>query len=637
MSKLFEGLNEQQLEAVKQIDGTVQVVAAAGSGKSTLLTRRIAYLIENGVNPSNILCTTFTKKAAKDMKVKLETLIPQKALDQIHISTLHSLGYGILRRELYLLQDDRYTWFNNPLLMNSQLKIFVNELKREIEKNDMIPKDIRETIKNTHSPILISHVSMCKNFMQTPKDNMAELKGTDNEYLAWFYQEYENKKIREKYFDVSDLIFVLYQIFKQHPHVLQKYQDRFKYISVDEVQDTGTIQHEIVKMLAHPEYNLLVVGDSRQSIYSFNGARPDLFINFKDRYENVRIIPLQYNYRSNSDIVNRANQLMSKHLADIDKPSIPVNVVDEKCVFHKQYYDHVDEANDVVAHIMEKHQQEGIPLKDFFILFRTNAQSQAVEDALIKNGVPYLTSGFSFYERMEIKDILAYMRLALNKHDDVAFRQIFNKPNRYLGRLFLERVRSVNDSHYNAISHEKVRLKNFEYANAFELIDVIDTLNKKAERDTPTEVLDYILKDVGYLNFFLEDLGEDESIDSRMENIETLRYLVSKFDSVKEFIDYVKEMTGKVKKSKNGVQLMTIHKSKGLENKYVFVIGCNNQLLPHHRSDLIDEERRLMYVAVTRAEKKCYLSSTFYYNDRRMSPSPFIEEMGVELDVKGGV
>jgi len=385
-------------------------------------------------------------------------------------------------------------------------------------------------------------------------------------------------------------------------------------------------------------------------MYSFRGAVPGEFIHLKEKMRGVQQMNMEDNYRSNPAILDTANLLIKNNTERLIKQLKAHKVDPVKCVNYSHYEDETEEAVNIVKEVSILTEQEKVAHKDIAVLYRTNAQSKALEDQLIMAGVPYVIhGGISFYERKEVKDILAYMRLAVNSDDDDSFKRVINVPTRYLGKAFLDKVSSLNGSKYESLGSGKIVLKPYEKNGSNEFIGHIQELIRMSTENTPIEMLEYIMSDegVGYTKHILTEEGdmEDEG-NSRLENIETLKYALSKQETLKGFLDYINMMTSTAKSSIDGVQLMTVHKSKGLEYNTVFVAGSSDGILPHFQAQksvdegknllAVEEERRLMYVAVTRAESRCYISSIGAFNGRYTFPSEFIGEMQLVRKTEGG-
>jgi DNA helicase-2/ATP-dependent DNA helicase PcrA len=635
MNQLFKGLNDEQVEVVSTTEGAIQVVASAGSGKTTSVVKRIVYMIENGIDPSSILMNTFTKKAAEEMKERLKHLLPVYVLKQLTIGTTHSVCYKILANELenvnhpyaYALRD------KNGILSDNALKLFGNMVIDSMIKKR--PKDDPEL--NILSGISLGEffhvVSLSKNAMVNCNQfNGEEWDVEKGKFYEEFYKMYEDKKLLERKMDLDDLLLMTYDLFVENPNVLKQYQYKFQYIVVDENQDSNQIQNALMKMLAYPQNNICVVGDHRQSIYGFRGATVDDFINFKHDYPDAKSIDLKINYRSNPDIIHRSNQLIKFNSA-LSVDAIPFKQNKNKCVDYNSFYDGNEEATHVSELIRKIVDEEKIQYKDCAVLYRTNAQSKYIEDQLIANGVPYvIQNGFSFYQRKEILDVLSYIRLALNKNDDTSFRRVINTPSRYLGKAFMSKIDACRCSHFDAL--DRIVLKPFEKRNVDEFEDLVNRIRKMivGKKVNGSVLIEFILKYGRYEDEIKRSTSADNDLD-RMENLVALGEMINQFETIEKFLNYIDMMASKRKDSINGVQLMSIHRSKGLEFSYVFLIGVSEGLLPHQRSidnDDIEEERRLMYVGMTRAIDYLHISSIMNYNKKALEISRFIKECGFD-------
>lgn len=640
-------LNAKQQEAVDNFKGRMTVDATAGSGKTHTLVRRVKNMLDNGVKPGSIMMTTFTKKASEEMTTRLGTLVPKIKVMQMTIGTTHSIGYRILAKEYDNMNHPMSAAFKKRnILMGSKQKYFAEEVVKEIMYDRKVPYGMKEEIKEIPIPAFLKAIGLSKNQGEGAPEYEALNYGKNirmDSYIE-FYNRYESKKFSERAIDADDMLFLLWKLFKEHPDVLAKYQKIYEYILVDEAQDNNTIQYELFGMLAYPQNNLLLVGDCDQSMYGFRGARPDEFINYANT-RGMQRVALESNYRSNPAILDVANSLIVNNKQRLDKKLIAHKEDDSDCVGYTANKDEGAEANDIVSDI-EAQINNGRKHKDLAILYRTNAQSRALEDKLILAGFPYVIhGGISFYERKEVKDIVAYLQLATNpKANDDAFKRVINVPSRYLGKAYMEKVKAFKGSHWDAIQPGKLNMKNHETNGSNEFIKLINELRvlSKDEDTTPSDLVDYLLEDGGYKAYILGEEEEEES--SRMENIATLKFVLGNYNNTADFLNYIELMTSKAKHSIDGVQLMTIHKSKGLEFPVVYVAGVTEGLLPHFRAieDSMDgskpyaleEERRLLYVAITRAEEECYISSTLRFNGKDSPASRFVKELGMNLSTK---
>lgn len=654
--KLVKGLNPQQEIAVTTVNGAIQVNAGAGSGKTRVLVNRIAHMVNDcKINPKTILATTFTKKATGEMKERLEKLIPAKSLNDITLGSSHSIGYRILANELPVIGHPLAQAFKNPregVLQNMGLKIFLDDVKKSISKDYSIDSDIRKMIEEIGFKKLTAVIGVCKNNGMNPYDYEQHIYSqniTSPRTLAYveFYKRYELLKEQAKKIDFDDMLFLTAKLFREHKDILSKYQKQYDYVLVDEGQDNNQLQYEIFESIASPQNNIFLVGDDDQSMYSFRGAKPEEFISFKQRYPHAKIIKLEDNYRCDSKILDRANMLIANNNERLQKTLKANKFSDNQTVFYNVYQDEFEEGKEVVNEIQVITENENIAYKDIVVLYRTNAQSVALEDELITNGIPYVIhGGLSFYERSEIKDIVAYLTLANDINRNEAFERAYKTPLRGLGKAFLEEVKAIRGKSYFQNMNELHLTKRNEVDGVAGFNKIITTLQAmKINNKSITEMIDYLL-DNGYKAHLLNDIdGEDGAGDEnnpKLENVNTLKHLVSNYESVEQFLEYFEKMAGKRKRSEvDGVQLMTIHRSKGLEFNTVFVVGMNEGLLPHYRAveayeegnmTAIEEERRLGYVAVTRAERAVYISSLQSYNGKQTMASRFVNEMDLFIE-----
>lgn len=646
---LTEGLNEPQKDAVLSIDGTVQICSVAGSGKTRVLTHRIANMINNeGISPSKIMVTTFTKKASEEMIERLGKLITVEQLEELTIGTTHSIGYRILKEELRntdFKQQKAFTKGRDGILQGwKQTKMFKeigDKLKKKYEK--VYESELQDMIASLHIPTYSRAISYFVNNNISPQEALSKPNLSAREGLyKEFYELYVQEKEAQGVIDFDDMLYLTVRLFSQYENILKRYQRKFEYILVDEAQDNNLLQYSLIKMLGYPNFNVFLVGDDDQSMYKFRGASPQSFIDFDKEYIDVKQIFLPYNYRSNSDILDKANKLILFNENRISKQLIPHKVTEEKSVYYERFEDEDMEAQSIVREIEALH-ADGLNYKDIAMLYRTNAQSRALEDKLILTGIPYiLHGGVSFYDRAEIKDLIAYFQLAHDTKNNTAFKRIYNKPNRYLGNAFIDKLESVNHRHlYNAMS----TMTFGRWSNGCrEIESIVRKINDNQQKKLPLEdSLQYILKNCGYQEWLVGEDFDADADGNKLENIDTLRHLLSMFDSVESFVEHVDKVTNSKRVSDNAVHLMTIHKSKGLEFNTVFFVGVSEGLIPHARcldvefghddkNNPIEEERRLAYVAVTRAEKKCYVSSIDSYNGKNFMPSRFIENMELKTE-----
>ena len=644
IDEILEGMNEQQVKAVKHTEGPLLVMAGAGSGKTRVLTHRIAYLLaEKDVNPYNILAITFTNKAAKEMKTRVEQLVGHDAKDII-MSTFHSLCVRILRRDADRIGIDR----NFAIYDSSDQLTAVKEAFRilNLDTKRIEPKSIQYKI---------SHL---KNELITPSEaiSRAEESGDYFEQIAAkIYDTYEKVLRKNQALDFDSLIMETYFLFKRVPEVLHYYQNRFQYIHVDEYQDTNHAQYMLVKMLADRFKNICVVGDSDQSIYRWRGADINNILSFEEDYPNAKVILLEQNYRSTKNILNAANFVIENNRSRKPKKLWTENIEGEKIKIYEAY-DERQEARYVVDQIQDIIEVENYTYKDFAVLYRTNAQSRAMEDVLMKANIPYrIIGGTKFYERKEIKDLLAYLRLIANPHDDISFTRVVNVPKRGIGASSIDKLQqyaelndlslfdAILESDFAGISKKAVNeLHNFR--------TLIEQWQKQQEFLSVTELVEEVLKRSGYE----KSLKDERTIeaDTRLENLEEFKTVTRQFEETNQeatLIDFLTDLAlisdlDEEDETDNKVTLMTLHAAKGLEFPVVFLIGMEENIFPHSRSlvDLeeMEEERRLAYVGITRAEKMLFLtyasSRTFFGRRQRNIPSRFLDEIPSELKEREG-
>jgi len=648
VSNFLEGLNPAQKAAVEATDGPIMVIAGAGSGKTRVLTMRIAYLMaEKSVDPFNILSLTFTNKAAREMKERIGTIVGASEAKNIWMGTFHSVFARILRVEGQLLgYPSNFTIYD----AEDSKKSISNVIK---ELN--LDKDIYK-VGN-----VARRISSFKNGLITPREyfNSPDLQEQDAAarmpQLGDIFNAYNEKNFRAGAMDFDDILLNTYLILKNFPEVLAKYQDRFRYILVDEYQDTNHAQYLIVKALANRFQNICVVGDDAQSIYAFRGANIQNILNFQRDYDDVQVYKLEQNYRSTKNIVGAANSLIAKNKNQLPKNVFTENDGGEKIVIHKTVSDS-DEGAYVARTIFDKQMNDHLDYSQFAILYRTNAQSRAMEDNLRRKNIPYrIYGGLSFYQRKEVKDLLAYCRLSINPKDEEALRRVINYPKRGIGDTTVEKItvkanqegKAMWDILHNIDFYPDLGLNRGASNKLKDFVTKIDSYRILAEREDAFEVVNQISKTSGLMRNLTED-KTPEGV-SRVENIEEL------LNSVKEFVEGQAEIENGNPKlegfmqdvalltdqdkddpnDRNKVSLMTIHLAKGLEFPVVFIVGMEENLFPsmltvNSRADL-EEERRLFYVALTRAEKQAYLTYTqMRYRWGKLidcEPSRFLEEI----------
>ena len=645
MEKYLSQLNEAQLAPTLQKEGPLLVIAGAGSGKTRVLTYRIAYLMSQGVDAFNILALTFTNKAAREMKGRIATIVGDSEAKNLWMGTFHSVFAKILRFEA-----DRLGYPSNFTIYDTQDS---QRLISSIIKEMKLDKDIYK-YKQIYSRISSYKNSLItvKAYFQNPELIEADA-AARRPRLGDIYKEYVERCFKAGAMDFDDLLLKTNELLTRFPDVLAKYQDRFRYILVDEYQDTNHSQYLIVRALADRFQNICVVGDDAQSIYAFRGANINNILNFQRDYPDAKSFRLEQNYRSTKNIGNASNSIIDKNQAKLDKVVWTANEEGSKIKVHRSLNDG-DEGRYVASSIFENKMQKQLNTKDFAILYRTNAQSRAMEDALRKRDIPYrIFGGLSFYQRKEIKDVLAYLRMVINPADEEALKRIINFPARGIGQTTIDRLivaaNKYKRSIFEVLQHiDKVEI-NLNAGTKRKLQDfvtMIESFQVMNQNVNAFELAEHITKASGLIREYNKD-GTPEGI-TRMENIEEL------LNGIKDFVEGQKELadaTGSLtefledvalatdmdneKGDEDRVALMTIHLAKGLEFPYVYIVGLEEDLFPsamsmNTRSEL-EEERRLFYVALTRAEKQAYLTYalTRYRWGKLIDaePSRFIEEI----------
>ena len=614
----LNGLNKEQREAVTHIDGPMLVLAGAGSGKTRVLTNRIAYLIENGINAENILAITFTNKAAKEMKERVLKLIGSEA-NSIQISTFHSLGLRLLKENY-----SRLGYKSNFVILDSDDTLTV--VKKIMKEMNLNPKfynarDIRNKI------------SSAKNELMSPQQ-YAKLEFDQN--IIKVYEKYSKKLLINNSVDFDDLLLLPIKLFKEYPDVLKHYQDKYKYVLIDEYQDTNEAQYIFSKMLCNNHRNIFVVGDNDQAIYAFRGANFKNILNFEKDYSDCKVILLEENYRSTQNILDAANSVIKHNKQRKDKNLWCNNDVGSKVKYVKTDSDH-DECTYVSKTIKEL-RDNGVNYEDMAILYRTNAQSRLIEEEMLKNGIPYkIVGSFYFYNRKEIKDLLCYLRMINNTDDDVSLLRVINTPKRGIGEKTLENLAQVADINGTSL------FEAIDSGKELKFKELIFSMQKKCENATLTEMVDIVLNDSG----MKEELSADKSLESeiRLENLEEFKSITKSYEeeygviSLNDFLNEI-SLVSDVSEHQDGnnkVNLMTIHAVKGLEFDNVFVIGMEEGIFPHYNSinegtmAAIEEERRLCYVAITRAKKNLWMLNAkkrmLFGNTQNNMPSRFMDEI----------
>lgn len=646
----LKGLNEPQYEAVTTLQGPLMVLAGAGSGKTRVLTMRIAHLITNGVDPFNILALTFTNKAAKEMKERIAKLVGDSNARSLWMGTFHSVFARILRSEAELLgYPSNFTIYDTQDALNV-LKKVLKDL--HIDSDLYKPKKVQSRI-SAFKNNLITVNAYYKNPEIMEADERANMK-----HMGQIYQKYVEQCYKNGAMDFDDLLLKTNELLTRFPAVLAKYQDRFRYILVDEYQDTNHSQYLIVKALSSKFENICVVGDDAQSIYSFRGANIYNILNFKKDYPDAKTVSLEQNYRSTQNIVNAANVVISKNKEQFKKNVFSDNEVGEKIKIFRALSD-ADEANFVASNIWELHNSQQKRFTDFAILYRTNSQTRAFEDALRRKNIPYrVYGGLSFYQRKEIKDLVAYLRLLVNENDSEALMRIINYPARSIGETTQNKLIVFADSQNVRIVDvlnnlgqyaPQLGLNNGVIAKLADFWNMIKAFQVLLKTENAYTVAMEVAQRSGLIKF-LKDDQTPEGI-SRVENVQELMNSMQGFideqkqledgdPSLSNFLENIALSTDQDKKSENEdqVSLMTIHLSKGLEFPVVHLVGLEENLFPSFMSsstrEELEEERRLFYVALTRAEKQVFFSyaiSRFQWGKiTDAEPSRFLSEIDAE-------
>ncbi|HEC2150402.1 TPA: DNA helicase PcrA [Staphylococcus delphini] len=638
MNPLVANMNKEQSEAVRTTEGPLLIMAGAGSGKTRVLTHRIAYLLdEKDVSPYNILAITFTNKAAKEMKERVQALVGEEA-EVIWMSTFHSMCVRILRRDADRIGIERNFTIIDPTDQKSVIK---DVLKREnIDPKKYEPK------------IFIGEISKLKNDLLTPAKAEAEADDFYSRMVATVYKGYQQQLVRNQALDFDDLIMTTIRLFERVPDVLDFYQNKFQYIHVDEYQDTNTAQYTLVNMLAQKFKNLCVVGDSDQSIYGWRGANIHNILSFEKDYPNARTIFLEQNYRSTKTILQAANEVIRHNTERKPKGLWTANQQGEKIHYYEAMSER-DETEYVVREIF-KQQKKGKRYKDMAVLYRTNAQSRVLEETFLKSNIPYvMVGGQKFYDRKEIKDLLSYLRLIANSADDISLQRIINVPKRGIGPSSVEKIATYAADHeltmFDALAEvDFIGLSKKVTQAAAGFYQLMSNLMQEQEFLEVSEIVDEVLEKSGYR----EMLKREQSLESRsrLENIDEFMSVPVDYEKntpleEQSLINFLTDLSlvADVDEAnlEDGVTLMTMHSAKGLEFPIVFIIGMEESIFPHIRAiqsendHEMEEERRISYVAITRAEEELYLSHatsrTLYGRPQSNARSRFLNEIPEEL------
>ncbi len=651
----LEGLNKEQKQAVIEKNGAILVLAGAGSGKTKVLTSRIAYLVSNGVSPNDILAVTFTNKASKEMQVRLSGYLGEEIVKRMWVGTFHSICGRILRRDLenYKTKDGR-SWDNNYVIYDdTDTKTIIKNALKKLNLDEKVydPKVIKTAISNA------------KNKMQDAYCFATNAKDYYNQKISDVYYEYEKQLAQNNALDFDDMLMLSVNLLKENEAVREKYKQRFKHILVDEFQDTNKAQYDLIKMLypsdgsKNETGSLCAVGDVDQSIYSWRGADFKIILNFQSDYKNSKLIKLEQNYRSTGNILNAANEVIKNNEQRLEKNLYSTKGEGEKLILFEGQDDFSES-----RYIAKKIDSSDYKKEDIAILYRTNAQSRSIEEALMSYSIPYkVVGGVKFYDRKEIKDIIAYLKLIYNHNDSQALRRIINEPKRSIGettvnKLFRfadENSLSVYETLKNLDKIEDINLKTREkLLNFYSLIEELTSLQNEYNL---SDFVNEVMQKSGYIDMLLvEDNIENQS---RFENLQEFINVVQEFQqddfnldpeddmgALGNFLSQVALVSDidEVDDNEKSVTLMTLHAAKGLEFPLVFLAGMEDGIFPHGRSiafgvsnSELEEERRLMYVGITRAKEKLYLTyakSRKVWGNYQTNPrSRFLDEIPSDL------
>ncbi len=636
MQNLIEGLNDKQKEAVLATEGPCLVIAGAGSGKTKVLTHKIAYLLsEKNVKPWNILSITFTNKAANEMKQRVEKLVGE-ASQEMWLGTFHSICVRILRRFI-----DRIGFDTTFLIFDStDQRTLVKECIKSMRLDDKLFTDRS----------VLSEISNGKNDMLEPKAYQVKYNGDfRKEKIGKVYELYQKKLKENNALDFDDIINYTIKILTENPDVLEYYTEKFKYVLVDEYQDTNKAQFMLVSILASKYGNITVVGDNDQGIYSFRGADITNILNFEKDFPGSKIVKLEQNYRCTGNILKAANAVIKNNENKYDKKLWTENEEGKlPCIYKAE--DEYDEASYIVKQINMLKMEEYLKLSDFVILYRMNSQSRAIEDIFRRENIPYkIIGGLKFYERKEIKDIIAYLRLIFNTSDNLSLKRIINEPKRGIGKTSLDNIQDISDktgkSMYEIIKYAEQYELNRVKENSIQFVEVIEELRKQVNQIPISELIKLTLNKTGYVKA-LENENTIEA-ESRIQNLEEFLTVAIEFEeqmaenTLAEFLESI-SLTSDIdnmEESEDTVTLMTLHSAKGLEFPVVFLVGMEEGIFPGYKSieeiKELEEERRLFYVGITRAMQYLYLTCakrrTIFGSTSYNQMSRFLKEIPKDL------
>lgn len=616
-TQTLENLNAKQVEAAKALKGPVLILAGAGSGKTKALTHRIAYMIAQGINPHNILAVTFTNKAAGEMKNRVQSLLEtsrnqtlatgRPVLGWPWMGTFHSICMRILRQEI-----DALGYRKNFLIY---------DMSDQISLIKSVMRNLNIDTKRYNPKAMLGKISKLKSELTSPNELAEKAQERGEKLLLPVYLDYQKALQKNNALDFDDLIMMTVELFQRSPQTLDRYQDLFKYILVDEYQDTNHAQYAFINLLAKKHRNLFVIGDDYQSIYAWRQADIRNILDFEKDYPEVKIILLEQNYRSTKNILAAANQVISNNTEQKHKKLWTENSAGELIVV-KELRDQREESRYLVETI-KRALDTSADLNDFAILYRTHAQSRALEEEIIKHGLPYrIIGGTKFYERREVKDVLAYLRLAYNPSDMVSFGRIYNVPERGIGRITFEKIisRKRSDAILTEALTESIEQNNFigkRRETLLKLRNLIEKLSLKAKSLPLSELITWLIKEIDYKSYI--DDGTEEG-EERWKNVKEIFTATKKYDTtlapqgLSSFLEEVAliQETDKLEEKKQAINLMTFHSVKGLEFPIVFMVGMEDGIFPHSRSVFepheLEEERRLCYVGITRAKKQLFVT-----------------------------
>ncbi|MBQ8901906.1 MAG: UvrD-helicase domain-containing protein [Bacilli bacterium] len=616
----LDTLNKEQREAVMHIDGPCLVVAGAGSGKTKVLTTRIAYLIESGIYSSNILAITFTNKAAKEMKDRISKIVSD---NYSFVGTFHSFGLRVIKENYEALGlAKNFTIIDSDDVLSIIKKIL---------------KDLGYDIKQVAPSYIRNRISFIKNEMLSDAEIERYFLSEPEKIAKQVYYEYEKVLKKNNVVDFDDLLKLPVELFMKNADILDKYQEKYKYILIDEYQDTNEVQYKLVKLLSNKYRNIFVVGDQNQAIYGFRQANYKNILNFEKDYPDANVVVLNQNYRSTTTILNAANSVIKNNIERKE-----VNLFSELGEGVKVKYlrsnDGLQEVNLVINEIKSLLDM-GYKKNDFAIFYRTNAQSRIYEEAMLKNNFPYKVVGsFYFYKRKEIKDLISYLKLIANHNDDISLKRVINEPKRGIGAKTIESLE--NEAEINGTS----MYDSITSGKELEFKKIIEELSKEAENLSLTELIDAVLEKSG----MKDELEKEKNLDSelRIDNLMEFRSITENYQNVtgsvnlEDFLDEI-SLIADISEHQNqddAITLMTLHSAKGLEFKVVFMVGMEEGLMPHSNAfceeNGIEEERRLCYVGITRAKERLYLTNAksrmLYGKDMMNPPSRFISEISSE-------